>query len=63
MEAIEECQVFCFENELFLNNYKFDENSIEHVAVRFIQRVASEVQIPQGDKIQKNDCEILSIKV
>ena len=55
------CQEFCAENRDILSSYSFDGDSMDHVAVRFIQRVAVGVQFADSDKsIQKNSIERIS---
>ena len=44
------CQEFCAENRDILSSYSFDGNSIDHVAVRFIQRVAVGVPFADSDE-------------
>ena len=50
------CQEFCSENNEILASCSFSEKSIEHAAIRFIQRVAADVQIDGSDDI-KNEGE------
>lgn len=45
------CQDFVAENEHILTSHSFEGNSIEHTAVRFIQRVAAGVQASGSDDI------------
>lgn len=46
-EAAKLCRDFCAENEEILSSHSFESNSMEHSAIRFIQRVAAVVQ-PRG---------------
>lgn len=50
-DAVKLCREFCAENEAVLSSFSFDGNSVEHSAVRFIQRVAAGVQVPGSDEL------------
>ncbi len=57
------CQDFIAEYEHILTSHSFEGNSIEHSAVRFIQRVAAGVQVTGRDDVfaelqceVKNEC-------
>jgi hypothetical protein len=52
------CHEFCVENRDILSSHLFDGDSMDHVAVRFIQRVAVGVQFVDSDNsVQKNGIE------
>jgi hypothetical protein len=46
------CQEFCSENNEILASCSFSEKSMEHIAIRFIQRVAAGVQVDGSDGVK-----------